>query len=408
MHALIITHVFWPETFDFKNMALARELVRGGHEVTVLTAFPNYPLGRLYDGYKMSWRQWESIDGIRVLRVPLYPDHSSSGLKRVLNYMSFTLSASTIGLLLARKPDVVFLYAPPMTLGLTAALFKFLKRAPILMDVLDLWPEAIVGSGMVSSNIVIEGAGIISKLACRVADKITVPTEGFAERLRYAGVPKDKLTVIPNWADRNVYRSADKNRDFGKRFGLESKFCVIHAGNIGPFQDIGNVLAAAELVRDLDELRIVFVGGGSELDRMKRIKDERKLDNVVFAGSYPTKEMAGIFAWGDALLVSLRADPYLDINLPSKLPTYMASGKPVIACAAGEAAALVADNNLGLCCKPGDSSALATALRRFVSLPQSARDEMGRNSLSLFDKAYDKDKLVCKYVKMLAELSANG
>lgn len=408
MNVLIITQVFWPEAVDFKNITLARELTRRGHKVTVLTAFPNYPLGRIYDGYKISWRKWESVDGIRVLRVPHYPDHSSSGLKRVLNYGTFTLAVSTIGLMLVDKPDVVFLYAPPMTLGFAAALFKLFYRAPVLMDVVDLWPEAIAGSGMVSSGFVMRVAGMISDLACRVADKITVPTEGFAARLGMAGGArvKNKISVSPNWADKTVYFPAEKDRDFGGKFNLEDKFCVIHAGNIGPFQDIRNVLLAADRLRDIKALRIILVGGGRDLAEMKDLKAKLKLDNVIFAGSYPAVKMPGIFAWGDAMLVSLRADPYLAINFPSKIPGYMAAGRPIIACAEGEAAKLVAENDLGLSCKPGDPAALADVIRRFYSLDQAAREGMGKNGLSVFRRLYDKDVLIGGYVNSLEVLGA--
>jgi glycosyltransferase involved in cell wall biosynthesis len=408
MNVLIITQVFWPEAVDFKNISLARELTRRGHKVTVLTAFPNYPLGRIYDGYKLSWRKWESVEGIRVLRVPHYPDHSSSGLKRVLNYGSFTLAVSTIGLMSVDRPDVVFLYAPPMTLGFTAAIFKLFYRVPVLMDVVDLWPEAIAGSGMVSSGFVMRVAGMLSNFACRVADKITVPTEGFAARLGMAGGArvKNKISVSPNWADKTVYYQAEKDRDFGGKFALENKFCIIHAGNIGPFQDIRNVLLAADRLRDIKALRIILVGGGRDLAEMKDLKAKLKLDNVIFAGSYPAVKMPGIFAWGDAMLVSLRADPYLAINFPSKIPGYMAAGRPIIACAEGEASKLVAENDLGLCCKPGDPAALADVVRRFYLLDRSARDKMGENGLSVFSRLYDKDVLVGGYVNSLEVLGA--
>ena len=401
MHVLIITHIFWPETADYKNLLLARELIKRGHEVTVLTAFPNYPLGRLYDGYKMSWRQWEHIDGVRVLRVPLYPDHSSSGLKRILNYGTFTLSVSTIGLMLAGKPDVIFVHAPPMTLGIAASIFKTIYKAPILLDVVDLWPDALAGSGMVSSKIIIKGSGAIANAAYLLADKITTPTEGFASRIHLSGVPKHKISIIPNWADRTIYTPAEKSRSFGEQYNLEGKFCIIHAGNVGPYQGIDNILRAAELLQDIDLLRILLVGGGKDLERLKRLKSDLNLDNVIFTGTYPADEMSGIFAWANALLVSLKSDPYLDINLPSKLPAYMASGRPIIACAEGETSRIVTDNRLGISCKPGDPEALANSIIYFMSLSEQECHEMGQRGSQLYDISYDKDVLIGSYVKML-------
>ena len=406
MRVLIITHIFWPEGADFKNFALATELISRGHKVTVLTAFPNYPIGRLYDGYKLSWRQWEDVNGVRVLRVPLYPDHSSSGLKRILNYGTFTLSASTIGLLLVGKVDVVFVYSPPMTLGLTAWLFKIFHNTPILLDVVDLWPDAILGGGMVSSHLLVKGSGWLAQSTYRLSDKITVLTDGFSSRLESAGVPKEKISVMPPWADREVYYKAERNREFGKKYNLDGKFCIIHAGNIGPFQDIENVLSAAERIRDIDVLRIIFVGGGQDLDKMKKEKEARKLDKVIFAGSYPVEEMSGIFAWGEALLVSLRSDPYLTINLPSKMPSYMAAGRPIIVCAEGETSQLVSDNCLGLTCRPGDPALLADTIRQFLDLSEEERDKMGNRSRQIFERQFDKDVLIDKYIAMLETMVA--
>jgi len=405
MKVLIITHIFWPEGADFKNLALAKELVEHGHEVTVLTAFPNYPLGRLYDGYKLAWRQWEQVNGVHILRVPLYPDHSSSWLKRSLNYGSFMLSASTIGLMLAGRVDVIFVYSPPMTLGLTAGLFKLFHRAPILLDVVDLWPDAIFGSGMVSSGFLVKASGWIANIAYHLADKITVLTDGFESRLESVGVPKGKISVIPPWADRGLYSRAERNPEFGDKYALHGKFCIIHAGNVGPFQDIDNVLSAAERLRSIDDLRIIFVGGGRDLEKVKKEKEARSLDNVIFTGSYPVEEMAGIIAWGNALLVSLRSDPYLSINLPSKVPAYLAAGKPIIACAEGETGRLIADNHVGLCCTPGDPTLLAETVKRFMALSEEECGEMGKRSRKTFEMLYDKDILIGKYISMLETMA---
>ncbi len=386
-------------------MALATRLAERGHDVAVLTAFPNYPLGRLYEGYRLSWRQWEHVNRIRILRVPLYTDHSSSGFKRILNYGSFTASVMTIGLMLIDRVDVIFVYSPPMTLGLAAGLFKFLHQAPILLDVVDLWPDAIRGSGMVSSFSLTKISEWIAQGAYSLADRILVPTDGYASCLQSAGISKRKMLVMPPWADADLYQATERNRKFGKTYELEGKFCVIHAGNIGPFQDISNVLAAAEKVRHIDRFRVVFVGGGRDLETMKKEKEGRRLDNVIFAGSYPVEEMPGILAWGNALLVSLRSDPYMSINLPSKMATYMAVGRPIIACAEGETSRLVTEHRLGFCCSPVDPAALAEAFVQSMDLPEEESRRMGNRSRALFEQSYAKDVIVEKYVSLLEEMS---
>jgi len=405
LHVLLLTHIFWPEIADFKNLSLAQELVKHGHEVTVLTAFPNYPLGKLYDGYNLSWRQWEHKDGVRILRVPLYPDHSSSGLKRVLNYGSFTLASAIIGGLLVRKVDVIFVYSPPMTLGFTAKWLKMMYKAPVLLDVVDLWPDAIAGSGMFSAKFIEKGSEWIAKAAYRFADKITVPTEGFLTRLVQLSVPENKIVIMPNWADKKFYYEAARDPEFGEKYDLDGKSCIIHTGNLGPFQNIENILAAAYLLRDVEELRIIFVGGGRDLEELKEQKKLRKLKNIIFTGVYPVDKMSGILAWGDALLVSLRGDPYLSINFPGKVPGYMAAGRPIIACAEGEVKKVVVENKLGLSCLPGNPTALSNTIRDLLSLPLKERMEMGRNCRMLFAQRYDKNVLIGGYIRMLEGLN---
>jgi putative colanic acid biosynthesis glycosyltransferase WcaI len=407
LRVLIITHIFWPEGADFKNMALAKALVHRGHNVSVLTAFPNYPLGRIYEGYRMTWRKWEFVDGVEILRVPLYPDHSSSGIKRVLNYGTFTILASIVGLLLLKKADVIFVYSPPMTLGLAAWLYKIIYDAPILLDVVDLWPDAIIESDMLKSEFFLKGAEITARTSYKVADKITALTKGFAARIEKQGISDKKIEVMPPWADGNIYIDTSENMEFRNKHNLKNKICIIHAGNIGPFQDIENVMLAAEKLIGIENLRIIFVGGGRDLENMKKLKRQRGLSNVIFAGSYPAKDMPGIFKVSDAMLVSLRKDPYLAINMPSKLQAYMAAGKPIIACAEGETSILVQNTKLGFSCSPGNPDELANTIMKFTAISEEIRRDMGRRSRQVFEQYYSQNVLIERYITILEAMGSN-
>lgn len=404
MNVLIITHIFWPETADFRNRVLAEELIRRGHQVTVLAPFPNYPLGRIFDGYRMRWRQWEELDGIRVLRVPLYPDHSSSGFRRALNYGSFTAAASLLGPLLVGRPDVIFVHASPMTLGIPAALFKLLYRVPILLDVVDLWPDAVAGSGMTSSRAVLSVTNVIARIAYRVSDRFIALTDGFAARLQEAGVLPEQLTVIPPWADYDEFHPALPDAEFGKKFGLQGKTCIMHAGNVGPYQDIGNILSAAELLRDEEQFRFVFIGSGQLQEQVRTQASERGLTNVVFTGRLPMERMAGALAWATALLVNMAADPYLAITVPSKLAAYLAIERPLIAAAAGDVADLVRQHELGLAVAPGSPVALAGAVRHVAAMPEGERTAMGRRCGDLFRSRFEKTLLCQRYAAILEEM----
>ena len=205
MKILFLTQWFEPEP-TFKGLLFARELAARGHEVEVLTGFPNYPGGKVYPGYRI--RPWvrEQIDGIDMLRVALYPSHNNSGLHRALNYLSFALSAAVIGTALIRKPDVVYVYHPPITVGFAATVIGFFRRTPFVYDIQDLWPDTVAASGMMSNPAALALLGKLCNFVYRRARHITVLSPGFKEQLVGRGVPPDKIDVIYNWCDEKALK----------------------------------------------------------------------------------------------------------------------------------------------------------------------------------------------------------
>jgi colanic acid biosynthesis glycosyl transferase WcaI len=258
MKILILTQWFDPEP-TFKGLLFARELVARGHEVEVLTGFPNYPGGKVYPGYRI--RPWvrERLDGIDVLRVALYPSHNNSGLHRVFNYASFALSAAVIGTTLIRKPDVMYVYHPPITVGFAAAVIGFLRRTPFVYDIQDLWPDTVAASGMMSNPAALGLLGSLCKFVYRCASHITVLSPGFKETLARRGVPLDKIDVIYNWCDETVF-----NVDYERGARLASsadKFSILFAGTMGTAQGLESVLQAAQICLSTVASRGVCVCG---------------------------------------------------------------------------------------------------------------------------------------------------
>jgi glycosyltransferase involved in cell wall biosynthesis len=203
MRILLITQFFQPEP-QIKGLPFARELQRRGHDVEVLTGFPNYPGGRLYPGYRVRALQREVMDGVPVARVPLYPSHDLSRLGRVANYASFALSSALLGAALTRRPDVAYVYHPPATMGLAALAQRALRGVPVVYDVQDLWPDTLRATGMVSGSAVLGAVGAWCRLVYRAAARVVVLSPGFRERLVARGVPADKIDVIYNWADESA------------------------------------------------------------------------------------------------------------------------------------------------------------------------------------------------------------
>jgi colanic acid biosynthesis glycosyl transferase WcaI len=404
MRILILSQWFDPEPTS-KGLLFARELVARGHEVEVLTGFPNYPGGHVYAGYRI--RPWvrEQIDGISILRVALYPSHDGSAIGRVLNYMSFAVSAALIGTAFVRKADVAYVYHPPATVGLAAAVISFFRRVPFLYDVQDLWPDTVAVSGMLSSPTAVTVLDKMCKLVYRRAQHITVLSTGFKDRLVSRGVPSDKVDVIHNWCDETAIQPATPDPELASRLGLIDSFNVMFAGTMGTAQALDSVLEAAALCRQtLPKVRFVFVGGGIERERLERRAEELGLANVRFLPRQPMSAMGAILGLADVLLVHLKDDPLFSITIPSKTQAYMAAGKPVIMAVRGDAAQLVAQSGGGLVCEPENPQSIAATVAQFAAMPVEERKSMGLAGKSFYDKQLSMKAGVSRFEVLFARI----
>jgi colanic acid biosynthesis glycosyl transferase WcaI len=379
MRILFITQWFQPEDL-FKGLPLAKELSKLGHQVEVLTGFPNYPQGKLYDGYKIRFLQRETMEGVSVIRVPLYPSHDKSGLKRIINYISFAFSAAIIGPWVIKKADVAYVYHPPATIGFPAAMIKLLRRIPFVYDVQDLWPDTLAATGMFNNKL---GLWLISKwckFIYKKAGKIVVLSNGFKKALVERGVREDKITVIYNWVDDNLVKPCRKNTVLAEKLGLSGKFNIIFAGNIGKAQALDSVITAANLLRNNSRnIQFVFVGAGIEVENLKQKAKDLGLDNVLFIPQQPMSEIGAILNLADILLVHLKDDPLFRITVPSKIQAYLAVGRPILVGVRGDAADLVIKAKAGLTCIPEDANSIADGVRNFMNMSARELDTMGEN-----------------------------
>jgi colanic acid biosynthesis glycosyl transferase WcaI len=383
MKILVLTQWFEPEP-TFKGLLFARELAARGHEVEVLTGFPNYPGGKIYPGYRV--RPWirEQINGIQVLRVALYPSHSSSGFHRALNYVSFALSAAIIGTALIRRPDVVYVYHPPITIGLAAVVIGFFRRVPFVYDIQDLWPDTVAASGMMSNPAALALLRRCCELVYCRARHITVLSRGFKDRLVSRGVPSHKIDVIYNWCDETAVKP---NRGPVTRLGAVDRFCILFAGTMGHAQGLESVLRAAQICRTSSPAaEFLFMGGGVDRHRLEGIAQEMELDNVRFLPRQPMHAMGGVLAGADALLVHLQDDPLFRITIPSKTQAYLAAGKPILMGIRGDAADLVRRACAGIFCEPGHPHSIAEAVGRLVDAGPDRLAEMGRNGAIFYER----------------------
>jgi colanic acid biosynthesis glycosyl transferase WcaI len=386
MRILLLTQWFEPEP-TFKGLVFARELVARGHDVEVLTGFPNYPGGAVYAGYRI--RPWlrEQIDGVSVLRVALYPSHDKSSLRRVLNYASFAISAALVGTALIRKPDVVYVYHPPATIGFAAMAIGFVLKVPFLYDIQDLWPDTVAVSGMMSSSRAISLLGKFCKIVYRSAQHIVVLSPGFKQQLVRRGVPPGKVDVIYNWCDETTIQSSAPDPELSSRLGLSNRFNVMFAGTMGTGQALDSVLECAALCRrTLPQVQFVFVGGGVEWKRLEKKANDLGLTSVRFLPRQPMKAMGAVLGLADVLLVHLKDDPLFSVTIPSKIQAYMASGKPILIAMRGDAAQLVTQSGGGLVCEPENPKSIAETVARFAEMSPEERRNMGEAGKRFYDE----------------------
>lgn len=405
MKILLITQWFTPEP-DFKGLPFARELLRRGHDVQVITGFPNYPGGHVYPGYRIRWRQREIMDGVPVLRVPLYPSHDQSKSGRAANYLSFFASASVLGSMMTRTPDVIYAYHPPMTTGLAAAVIGGVKRVPVVLDIQDMWPDTITATGMLSNRRILRTIEKACRFAYRKASVITVLSPGFRDLLIQRGVPAGKIRVVYNWTEESAHSPRPRSPQIAQSLGLAGRFVVMFAGTMGRAQALGAVLDAARIVaRSAGDVLFAFVGGGVETDRLKaKAADCALLSNAVFLPRQPMSAMGDVLACADVLLVHLKDDPLFRITIPSKTQAYMAAGKPILMGVEGNAADLVRLADAGLCCRPENPDDIARAVLQLRNMSDAERSAMGANGRQFYEKELSFDTGVTVFEDIFSSL----
>jgi len=405
---LFLTQWFAPEP-HFKGLPLARELQRQGHEVVVLTGFPNYPGGKVYPGYRIRLWQREQMDGVEVLRVALYPSHSQSALGRMLNYATFALSATIPGLLLVREVDVAYVYHPPATVGLPALAFRWLRHVPCVYDVQDLWPDTLTATGMMQAGFLLSLAGWWSNFVYMHMDRIVVLSPGFKRCLVERGVRPEAIQVIYNWSPDAGASGPTSGLDLAEQQQLAGRFNVLFAGNMGPAQALETVIEAAALVQPVSsKVQFILAGGGVGVESLRRSAKKRGLSNVLFMARRPAGAMASLYAAVDVLLVHLRDDPLFAITIPSKTQTYLAAGRPLIVAVRGDAARLVQEAEAGLVCEPQQPSKLADAVRELMQMPAEARERMGRCGRTFYLSRLDMPMGISALLAALKDVERRG
>lgn len=404
LHILIVSQYFWPESFRITDLALG--LKARGHAVTVLTGMPNYPGGRLFEGYGPLSPASQAHEGIEIKRVPLIPRFAGRGWQLALNYLSFALSASVLGPLRCRGPfDAIFAFEPsPITVGIPAAVLKRTSGAPILFWVQDLWPESLEATGAVRSKRVLGWVSRLVRWIYRRCDRVLVQSEGFVPRVTALGAEPSRTHYFPNWAEA-VYRPVQVPADAPERAAIPQGFVVLFAGNIGQAQSFATILGAAERLREHGDIQWVVLGDGRERQWVEREIERRGLAGCMrLLGQRPVETMPAYFALADAMLVTLRRDPVFGLTIPSKIQSYMACRRPIVASLDGEGAQVVRTSGCGLASPAENAEALAEAVLALYRLPREERERMGDRGRAFYLEHFERERLLARLESWMVEL----
>lgn len=400
MKVLLVSQYFWPENFRINDLAAA--LKGRGHEVVVLTGKPNYPAGRFFPGYGFFERSTDDFDGIPVIRVPLVPRGSGSGFRLAINYLSFALLASLIAPFRCRGNfDLIFVYeVSPITVALPALVLKLFRGAPVLLWVLDLWPESLSATGAIRNRFMIRAVSWLVKFIYRCSDRILVQSRAFEPSMARMGVPAPKIVYFPNWAEPIFDRA--QQAGLSPPVPLPAGFRVMYAGNVGAAQDFPSVLAAAEQLRSHSDIHWIFLGDGRLHDWVRQEIQKRDLGRTVhLLGNHPLPSMPAWFMQADVMLVSLRRDPIFALTIPGKLQSYLACGRPVIGMLDGEGARIIRESGAGLVCDAEKPGALAERVLDFHAIPKASREQMGIRGRAYYDAHFARDQLLGRLEQLM-------
>lgn len=406
----IVSQWYDPEPAHLPNN-LAVELAARGHEVRVLTGFPNYPEGRIYPGYRQRWGHKATTDGVTVRRVPLYANHDSSAVKRAGNYLSFAATSSIAASRYLSDVDVVYVYLTPATVFAAPNLLKRLHGVPSVIHVQDIWPESVTESSMApkgyAGRMIDRTLHAAMRRVYQAAAGVAVIAPTMRDMVLARGADPDTTQVVLNWADETLFHPIGATEAARTDIGYRDRCTVMYAGTMGPFQNIEATVRAAAALRDSHQLDLVLVGSGIAEQSARALAEQLDATNVRFLGRRPAADMAALYGAADYQLVTLRNLPIFRGTIPSKLQAALACGSPVVVSVPGDCAALVENNGVGLACPPDDWQALADRLAQAAKVPPAERAEMGHRARRVYEAQMSRTAGIDQLEDMLREASTH-
>jgi glycosyltransferase involved in cell wall biosynthesis len=400
MRILFLCHYFPPEvnapaSRTYEN---AKRWVKAGHEVTVITCAPNAPRGEVFPGYRNAFRRVERVDGIKVVRVWSYIAANKGTWRRILNYLTYMVSA-VLAAQLERRPDILIATSPQFFCGWAGVLVHWLRRWPFVLEIRDIWPESITTVGAMKKGAAIRFLEGMELRMYAAARHIVAVGQGYRDNLLSKGVPPGKVSVIYNGVDLDVFKPVTKDPEFLRRHGLEGFKVCGYIGTVGMAHGLEIMLKAAEACR-AEPWKFLIVGDGARCDELREEASRKQLDNVVFTGRLPKEAMPKAWSSLDVCLIHLKKSELFQTVIPSKMFEAMGMEVPILMGVEGEALDMVREAGAGIPVEPDNPQSLLEGCRRIFA---EGGERFGKAGREFVTRRFDRDRLAADYLEVLRE-----
>lgn len=401
MKIVIICQWYPPEYAPIGVMLqeLSRDLAAKGHEITVITGYPNHPLGVLFEGYQKRLFSEEWDGAVRIIRCWLYTSPKRSNVRRGLNYLSFAL-LSLLAALRLKKQDMLFMVSPPLSNGLIAILLKKLKGLNFVFNVQDIYPDAGIAAGIIRNPLLIRALSKLELLTYRMSEAVAVISVGFRKNLTDKGIAPQKVHVLSNWIDAVEIAPTSKDNPFARKHGLAGKFVVLYSGTIGLISGAGILLDCAERLQWASDIVFLLVGEGGAKDAIMAGAKERRLKNLLFLPFQPRQILSQVQSSADISVVTLFKGRGSS-SVPSKVLGYMAVARPVVASVDpdSDTAQLVARAECGICVAAEDAEQLTAAILALYGDREKSL-QLGYNGRAFLMANCSRQKMTAQYEEL--------
>lgn len=393
MKILVICQYYFPEPFRISD--ICEELVKKGHNVTVVTGLPNYPEGKVLNEYRNRKKRTETINGVKVIRC-FEIGRGKNKVTLFINYISYAVSASLKTLFLNEKYDAILVnQLSPVMMGLPAIVYKKKYKKKILLYCLDLWPASLAAGGINESSFIYKIFLALSRWIYRSMDYIAVSSAMFKDYLGNSlGINKETIFHLPQYAEALFLDKLEARQN--------SNFNFVFAGNIGDMQSVDTIIKAANELTEHQNITFHIVGDGSKLEECKALSNELNLQNVIFYGRKPVSEMPYYYGLADAMLITLKDDKTISTTLPGKLQSYMAASKPIIGAINGEAKQVIQEAQCGFCCDAENHQELAKLILLFCM--SDKKEQIAKNSYDYYCNNFSKEKFMAVLEQTLVKM----